>query len=324
VSVVAVFIISIGASAEAAFFLRDVTLTAGKDSLQLPYIHSFAQAELFGSEGRLYDVECTLGHSVSDLTANYDIFTARITNSNGYLNSTTRDLGTGQEKIVDYDHCYGASMIAHANMFNLHQRMDTLPACTPPAPPSVQKPEKYTPIILDLETDGFHLSGPNPAVSFDLNADGKPERTAWTSAGEDEAFLCMDRNGNGIIDDGRELFGSATPLMSGGTDDSGYSALTELDWPVGGGNSDGRIDAADPIFERLCVWVDANRDGISQRQEIQSLSQAGVVGFDGGYKQMNKKDDFGNRFRYTSRTYMRARDGSVTSWPSFDVIFAVP
>lgn len=312
-------------TAPAYDFQKDITLTAGKDALNRPYIHSFAWAELVDNTGtRVYEVECILGHAVSDITASYDIFTARIVNSNGYLSSTTRDLGTGEDKIVEYNHCYGATMSAHANSYNLHRRQDTESACTGPPPPEVQKPEKYTPVLLDLETDGFHLSGPDPAVTFDLNADGAPERTAWTRAGEDDAFLCMDRNGNGIIDDGRELFGSATPLISGGTDESGYSAVNEMDWPVAGGNSDGKIDANDPMFDRLCVWVDANRDGVSQRREIRSLAQAGIVGFEGGYKQMNKKDDFGNVFRYTSRVFMRSPNGGVTSWPSFDVIFAVP
>lgn len=317
----------VAASARGYHFRLQVDLTAGKDSLRRPYVHSYASAELFHTDStgthRIYNADCIMGHGVDDLTTNYAIFTARIMNSNGYLSSTTRDLITGQDMIVEYDHCYGATVAAHFNAQNVHQRADSESACTGPPSPDVQW-EKYTPVLLDLEMDGFHLSGPDPAVSFDLNADGTPDRTAWTSAGEDEAFLCMDRNGNGIIDDGRELFGSATPLISGGTDESGYSAINEMDWPVAGGNSDGMIDANDPMFERLCVWVDANRDGVSQRREIRSLEQAGVVGFKGGYKKMHKTDDFGNLFRYTSRVYMRSKDGSVTSWPSFDIIFAVP
>jgi hypothetical protein len=307
----------------AYYFRTQITLVAAKDTYKQPYVHSYAQAELFTDNGdRVYGVECILGHAVSDLTLDSTIFTARIVNSNGYLNSTTRDLVTQQDLTGEYSHCYGATLAAHANAYNKHQRQDSESSCIGPPPP--EPPEKYTPILLDLETDGFHLSGPDPAVSFDLNADGTPERTAWTRAGEDDAFLCMDRNGNGVIDDGRELFGSATPLISGGTDESGYSALSEMDWPVAGGNSDGKIDADDPMFDRLCVWIDANRDGISQRREIRSLDQAGVAGFEGGYKTMHKNDDFGNLFRYTSRVYMRSPGGSVTSWPSFDVIFAVP
>lgn len=152
---------------KAQYFNKDITLTAGRDSLQLPYIHSYTWAELVDNNGiRIYSVQCILGHAVSDITANYDIFTAQIVNSNGYLSSTTRDLATGQDRIVDYNHCYGATMIAHANLYNLHQRQDTESACTGPPPPSVQKPEKYTPVLVDLETDGFHLSGPDPAVSL--------------------------------------------------------------------------------------------------------------------------------------------------------------
>lgn len=148
--------------------------------------------------------------------------------------------------------------------------------------------------------------------------------TAWTRAGEDDAFLCMDRNGNGAIDDGSELFGSATPLLGGGTADSGYTALAELDLPDLGGNSDGQVDASDPLFDRLCAWVDRNRDGISQRKEIESLDRVGVVALEGRYKRLHKTDDYGNLFRYTSRVTMESAGNGLTSWPSFDVIFAVP
>jgi len=67
-----------------------------------------------------------------------------------------------------------------------------------------------------------------------------------------------------------------------------------------------------------------NRDGISQSGEIYSLEQVGVVAFERRFKKMHKMDDFGNLFRYTSRVYMRSAEGTVRSWPTFDVIFAVP
>jgi len=305
--------------ANAQYFRTSLTLTTGRNELQQTFIHSYANAELFDANGnRIYNVECILGHSVTNLTVSEDVFRAQIVNSHGYLNSTTDDFLAGANQ------CFGATMIAHSNSYNLHPRQDTEPVCTGPAGASTQKPEKYTPVLLDLDTDGFHLSGPDPAVSFDLNGDGRPERTAWTSIGEDDAFLCMDRNENGVIDDGKELFGSATPLLSGGTAESGYAALGEFDWPQAGGNGDGKVDANDPLFERLCVWVDANRDGDSQRKEISGLEQARVTGFEARYKKLHKEDDFGNLFRYTSRVYMRSPVGVVTAWPSFDVIFAVP
>ena len=302
------------------FFERIIDLYTQPDGQENARVHSYAKAVLFTDGGaRVYSAQVILGHTVRDSTENYEMFTARIVTEIGLANSTTWNDLPGK-----YFHCFDAAMAAHANAYNLHEGLTANQQCSGAPPTPFDRPEKYTPIILDLETDGFHLSGSVPSVSFDLDADGAPENTAWTSVGEDDAFLCMDRNGNGVIDDGRELFGSATPLLSGGTAKSGYAALVELDRPEAGGNADGQVDARDPAFDRLCAWVDSNRDGISQRQEIQRLDRVGVVAFEDRYKKIHKVDEFGNLFRYTSRVYMRSTGGAVISWPTFDVIFAVP
>lgn len=194
----------------------------------------------------------------------------------------------------------------------------------PDPPPKPEVPEEDCPILLDLNQDGFHLSGPDPAVSFDIDADGIPDQIAWTKVGEDDAFLCLDRNGNGAIDDGRELFGYATPLLSGEPAQVGYRALAELDQPELGGNEDEKVDASDGAFSDLCAWVDTNRDGLSQPDEIQSLAQVGVESLDYGYKTVGIRDSFGNRFRYVSSAMMRIPSGAVRPWRTFDVIFAEP
>lgn len=300
------------------FFERIIDLYTYDDGHVHPRVHSYAKAVLFTDGGaRVYNAQVILGHTVRDSTDNYEIFTARIVTEIGLANSTTWD-----DLLGHYSHCYDAAMMAHANAFNLHDGLVANQQCSG-APPEFVPPEKYTPVLLDLDMDGFHLSGATPPVSFDLNADGTPEMTAWTRAGEGDAFLCMDRNGNGVIDDGSELFGSATPLLGGGAAVSGYTALAELDLPALGGNSDGQVDASDLLFEQLCAWVDQNRDGISQRREIESLDRVGVVSLEGRYKRLHKTDDFGNLFRYTSHVTMRSSGDGLTSWPSFDVIFAV-
>lgn len=307
--------------ANAATFRKSILLDAYKDFHQYPRVHSYCSAELLDNfGGRLYS-NVILGHSVGDYTLQRAIFSSQAS-GNGYASSTTRDLSTGQDMLGDYDHCYGADMGAHANAYNVHEVLSSADDCMGPAPPDPPPFDKYTPVLIDLQMDGYHLSGPVPAVQFDLNADGQVDSTAWTAVGEDDAFLCMDRNGNGVIDDGKELFGSATPLMNGETMESGYYALAELDEPVTGGNGDGQVDSEDPMFERLCAWIDSNRDGVSQRREIKSLGAAGVIAFERRFKKMYRMDDFGNLFRYTSRVYMRSAGGN-TSWPTFDVIFAV-
>ncbi|HEX6087877.1 MAG TPA: hypothetical protein VF266_25315 [Thermoanaerobaculia bacterium] len=95
-----------------------------------------------------------------------------------------------------------------------------------------------TPIVLDLAGRGYHLTSVADGVMFDLRDDGSPRRTGWTSQESEVAFLAWDRNGNGAIDSGAELFGNATPLRSGARAANGFAALAELD-----ANHDGILDA---------------------------------------------------------------------------------
>ena len=98
----------------------------------------------------------------------------------------------------------------------------------------------WSPIIFDLDDDGFNLTDADHGVNFDLNADGQRERIAWTSSAGADAWLCRDRNGDGVIGDGRELFGNFTPLANGRRAPNGFVALAEFDTPALGGNGDGQ------------------------------------------------------------------------------------
>jgi len=79
----------------------------------------------------------------------------------------------------------------------------------------------------------------------------------------------MDRNGNGFIDDGRELFGNETILSNGKKATNGFEALADFD-----GNRDGKIDVSDPIFSRLRIWQDG--DGFSLPGELHTLEELGI------------------------------------------------
>jgi hypothetical protein len=110
-------------------------------------------------------------------------------------------------------------------------------------------------------------------VTFDLFAEGASIHTGWVSAGD--GLLVFDRNHDSVINDGSELFGSATRLAGGGLAENGYAALSELD-----SNLDGLITDDDAAFDDLRVWVDANSDGASRSSELKTLASLGIVQID--------------------------------------------
>ncbi len=127
-----------------------------------------------------------------------------------------------------------------------------------------------SPLVLDLDGNGITLSSVDDGVSFDLLGTGTPVMTAWPRGGD--AFLALDRNENGRVDDATELFGNLT----GGSDHAdGFAALAKLD-----ADGDGRITNRDPMFHRLVVWRDARRDGLSSLDELMTLTEVRVVALD--------------------------------------------
>jgi len=135
---------------------------------------------------------------------------------------------------------------------------------------SVQVGALYvTPVVLDLNGDGIQTTSMQNGVSFDINNDGKADKTAWVARGD--GLLVRDINGDGKINNGSELFGSSTVLGNGKTAADGYAAMKALDT-----NNDGVLDANDAAFGQLGVWVDNNGNGVTDAGELKSLTDLGI------------------------------------------------
>ncbi len=186
------------------------------------------------------------------------------------------------------------------------------PDCTPsPGPECVGSP-----LVMSVDTEPVALTSQSDGVEFDIMGTGHRVRTGWVQHG---ALLALDRNFNGRIDSGRELFGEATRLTTGHFAANGFEALAQYDDPHLGGNGDGRITAADAIFTTLRLWSDANVNGESEPDELTRLEAHGVesIGLTARPIRPSSVDAAGNLVPL--RSDATRADG--TSTPVFDVWF---
>lgn len=163
-----------------------------------------------------------------------------------------------------------------------------------------------TPLVLAFAGEAVQFNSA-VAAGFDLTGT-MSVITDWPTS--TTPWLALDRNGNGRIDDGGELFGSATLLPSGAPAGNGFVALRELD-----SNLDGRIDARDAMWDRLLVWSDVDSDRVSAVDELQSVELRELVAIELRYVVDRRCDVRGNceveRASFVYRSGGRELQGAV-------------
>jgi hypothetical protein len=188
---------------------------------------------------------------------------------------------------------------------------------------------KASPVILDLNGHGFDLTSAANGVMFNISGTGTPVQMGWIASGADNAFLALP-GVDGLVHNGQQLFGNFTPQPPCPANDTtcapnGFRALAVYDLPANGGNGDGIIDARDAIFSSLRQWIDANHDGVSQPEELHSLSSLGINSISLTYKADEKTDQYGNIFRYRAQVNPdNPTDAGKTAYDIFFVLEPLP
>lgn len=184
-------------------------------------------------------------------------------------------------------------------------------------PGETQFQEDCSPIVINFSRGAdYRLTGSNSPVLFDIGGTGFPISIGWTAPTCDEAFLWIDRNHNGRVDGGNELFGNAMHVLNGALAMNGFEALRQYDQ-----NGDGVIDGRDPIWPYLMLWRDLNHNGLSEPDELQRVSGSGVVAIELGYHWEGRHDTFGNLFKFESKVWLSNPSGQASASPVYDIFF---
>lgn len=178
------------------------------------------------------------------------------------------------------------------------------------------------PWYLTRETNGFCDGFYSPLMVFedkkrprftgttDFQLMDYPTKTFWVEPGAPGHFVAIDKNKNGLIDDGTELFGDR------GGFSNGFQSIAQFDL-----NGDWKIDSKDAIWSELLLWQDKNGDGKSSKDEIQTAKEFGLVSLNLRYK--SKVQNFGERANYRqASTFKFKRGGKVMTGDLLDIWFA--
>lgn len=169
-----------------------------------------------------------------------------------------------------------------------------------------------SPILISTGKDkpglkDYKLTDKSNGVLFDIDNNGSLDQVSWTKQGAALEFLALDRNGNGVIDNGSELFGNHT--VAGAK--HGFEALASLSGETV------EVNASNPLFASLLLWKDANHDGVSQPEELRPFSSQFSIIYTVAVPS-TLTDEKGNQFKYIG---LVEEAGSRDTRVIYDVFF---
>jgi len=148
-------------------------------------------------------------------------------------------------------------------------------------------PKLSDPLILDLDGNGIQTTRLENGIEFDINADGKIEKTSFVSG--NDAFLSYDKNGNGIIDNGSELFGDQNGAKNG------YEELAKYD-----SNQDGLINSNDEVYQQLLLVSLDEHSQIKTQKLSEKISEIDL-NYQQQMKQINQYDLIAQQGNFTDK-----------------------
>jgi hypothetical protein len=215
-----------------------------------------------------------------------------------------------------YGTYYGVSLHAAGGGFNFPATRTILDARSASELCSAQGPEYnwngsecvYSPgspiVIATTRAARYRFTSREDGVLFDIDGDGVLEQVAWTRPDSDVAFLALDRDGDGLITSGRELFGNHTfPERS-----NGFDALARTAMATNGGVKRGSVSSDDPVYAQLLLWTDRNHNGMSEPSELRPASEI-VSDIGLGYSASDRQDRHGNLYLYEGWAAVRTAHG---------------
>ncbi len=207
------------------------------------------------------------------------------------------------DDVFEEGECQGTYCAINEGVLIIDEWISSDPCC------GTNDPCCWTPLVVKFDGEPLRFETAS-AAAFDISGQGACLSTDWPSA----PWLALDRDGDGVIGNGRELFGSGTIMSTGARADHGFEALAEFDV-----DGDGKITAADPIFHELVLWADHDSNRRGTLDELVPVAAAELVAIDLGFSRRYDCDERGNCGVERSSFEFRDELGTMRSGELVDV-----